>query len=216
MAVTTDVQAWEHYPLLRLFHNKLWVADSLGYKCGPVGIPIPEDGKYIVRPTYNPEGMGAGAKVVECKKGDVHVGPLGHFWCEFFEGNQYTSDYVWNANIEVWIPTATYIGTKLESNLTRFESWKKVDKKIKPPAICSKFVEAGVFHINVEYIEDKAFEIHLRANPNPIRYNEMIPIWQDTPIMEVDKLYKEGYTYIEGFENANGFVPVGRLGFMVK
>lgn len=216
MAVTTDVQAWGTYPSLRLFHNKLWIADMLGYKCGPVGIPIPEDGKYIVRPTYNVEGMGAGARVGTFSKGDVHVGPLGHFWCEFFQGNQYSVDYDWDGQINEWVQGATYIGTKLESNLTRFESWKKVDRKSVPPSICSKFPEAGVYKINVEYIEDKAFEVHLRVNPNPIQYDEIIPIWSDTPKEMVDELIEKGYIMIPGFENANGFIDIARVGFMVK
>ena len=214
MAVT-DQEAWEKYPTLHLFHNKLWVADKLGYKCGPVGIPIPEDGKYIVRPTYNVNGMGAGAKVGMFKKGDIHVGPLGYFWCEFFEGNQYSIDYIWNDNIGHWLPSACYVGTKLESNLTRFTSWKKENKKINAPAICSIIAYEGIRKINVEFIENKAVEIHLRQSPDP-GHKELIPIWQDTPIMEVDNLYKEGYTYVESYDNANGFITVARLGFMVK
>jgi hypothetical protein len=216
MDVTTDIQAWGRYSSLRLFHNKLWVADTLGYKCGPVGIPIPEDGKYIIRPTYNPEGMGVGATVANLKKGDVHVGPLGYFWCEFFEGDQYSCDYTWNSQTKQWGQHSTYRGTKPETNLTRFELWKKVDKKIDPPSICLEFHEQGISTFNVEYIEEKAIEIHLRANPNPINYNEMIPIWSDTPVYFVDKLVKEGYIIITAYENANEFSNLARHGFLVK
>lgn len=224
MVVTKDAQAWRDHPSLRLFHNKLWLADTLGYKCGPVGVPIPEDGKYIVRPTYNVVGMSAGAKVGYFKKDDLHVGPLGHFWCEFIEGNQYSVDYDWDSQTSQWVQGATYLGTKLESNLTRFESWKKANRKIDPPSICSMFPKAGVFKINAEFIEGSwMFEVHMRSarwrsksNPGPVDPDELIPIWSNTPKEVVEELQQKGYIMIDDFWDALGFIDIPRIGFMVK
>ena len=65
-----DCDSYVKYPKHRKWFNKLWLAEMLGYKCGPAGTDIPEDGVYVVRPIYNLGGMGAGAKVVELKKDD--------------------------------------------------------------------------------------------------------------------------------------------------
>ena len=65
-----DCDAYVKYPNHRKWFNKLWLSEMLGYKCGPAGTDIPEDGTYVVRPIYNLGGMGAGAKVVELKKDD--------------------------------------------------------------------------------------------------------------------------------------------------
>lgn len=209
----TDQEAWEEYPTLRSFFNKLWIADSLGYKCGPVGIPIPEDGKYVVRPTYNPNGMGASAKVFNFKKGDIHVGPLGHFWCEYFEGPQYSADFKWDNKSQSWIQGPTYTGVKPEENLSKFTVWKRVHKDLVAPSITRSL--SIVNHINVEYIGDKPIEVHLRVSPDP-QHEELVPIWEDTSKMDLDNLTKQGYVYIPSYDNANGFISVARIGFMVK
>jgi hypothetical protein len=212
MAVT-DQEAWAQYPTLHSYFNKLWVSDMLGYKCGPVGIPIPEDGKYIVRPTYNLNGMSAGANVDYYYKGDLMIGSLGYFWCEFFEGNQYSCDFEWDNAKREWVQGATYLGTKEEKDLSKFTSWKRVSKKLVAPGLASLITH--VKRINIEFIEDKPIEIHLRTSPDPM-YDELVPIWNDTPKTTVDKLHKDGYSYVESYDNANGFIQVARLGFMVK
>ena len=79
-----DPDCWEKYSHLRLYFNKLWLADELKYICGPCGVPVPKDGKYIIRPIYNLTGMGIGAEIKYLKKGENIIKP-GYFWSEFFE-----------------------------------------------------------------------------------------------------------------------------------
>lgn len=209
----TDVEAWERYPMKRDFFNKLWFALKMGYVCGPVGIPIPKDGEYVVRPTYNVHGLGIGARVVELKKGDYVVGDIGHFWCEYFEGEQYTADFIWNG--WSWDQTHTFIGYKPKTNLTKFEGWVKTDKKLPIPKICIDYL--GAIDFNVEYIGDKPIEVHLRTNPDPVVYNEMIPVWGAPPTnKDIAHFQFLGYSFKESFDHAFGFLNEPRYGFWVK
>lgn len=41
--------------------DKLIVSKKLGYVCGPHGVNVPQNGKYIVRPCVNLMSMGRGA-----------------------------------------------------------------------------------------------------------------------------------------------------------
>jgi hypothetical protein len=68
--------------------------------------------------------------------------------------------------------------------------------------------------INVEFIDEKPIEVHLRTSPDP-NYGELIPIWSGEEHL-IDKYTKMGYSYIESHDHANGFLKQPRLGFMVK
>ena len=59
--VIEDYQVWKAYPQYRWIMDKLGVSLRLGYHAGPAGIPVERTGWYIVRPVYNPYGMGIGA-----------------------------------------------------------------------------------------------------------------------------------------------------------
>ena len=69
--------------------DKLILARKLKYNSGPVGLDVPHPGFYIVRPCVNMLGLGLGAQKVWIEKETMHL-PVGHFWCEFFEGNHYS------------------------------------------------------------------------------------------------------------------------------
>ena len=59
--ILDDYHAWQAYPHYRWIFNKLEVSLRLGYHAGPAGIPVQRTGYYIIRPVYNPYGMGIGA-----------------------------------------------------------------------------------------------------------------------------------------------------------
>lgn len=73
-----DCDSYLKYPHHRNWFNKLWLSEMLGYKCGPCGVEIPEDGTYVVRPIYNLSGMGIGAELKQLKKDDIST-PPGYF-----------------------------------------------------------------------------------------------------------------------------------------
>ena len=116
------------------------------------------------------------------------------------------------------------VGEKEESNLTKFTKWKSVNspKWNLPRFICEI---DNVDFLNIECIDDKIFEIHLRTG-NDVLHNkpvgsEAIPIWEG----EEDKikiLEEQGYTFKdnhhpESFKyNAHGLLSNLRIGYMIK
>jgi hypothetical protein len=72
--------------------DKLILSKKLGYTCGPVGIDVPKSNWYVVRPCINPMGLGLGTQKVWIENDTTHL-PVGHFWCEWFEGEHYSVDF---------------------------------------------------------------------------------------------------------------------------
>ncbi len=204
-----DIQAYQKYPTLRHWYNKLWLSEKLGYNCGPASIAPEKSDWYIVRPIINLSGMGVGASKVWIDKNDHSKVSPGYFWCQWFEGNQYSVTYGWRG---YWHPETCWKGIKKDTNLSRFEKWVKTDFY---PQLNSDYNELHpVGKINIEFIEDKPIEVHLRTSPDP-NYKELIPVWKGNE--EVIDIYKKlGYNYIISFDNAEGFLYIPRIGFLVK
>ena len=64
-----DKDAWDSYPHLRSYFNKLDLSLKLEYVAGPAGTPVPHDGEYIIRPIYNLSGLSANTQIVTLKEG---------------------------------------------------------------------------------------------------------------------------------------------------
>ena len=79
---------------------------------------------------------------------------------------------------------------------------------------------SDVEYINVEYIEDKIIEVHLRAGRDPM-YDHIVPVWDDRIITRA-RYEAKGYKFIPYYEAAYGQIKdndgnkYARLGFMVK
>lgn len=90
----------ETYPLVntteRLFMNKLWLAEQLGYDCGPVGTDPGLSKDYCVRPIMNLHGNAEGG--VYKFNSDVDIAGLanqaGYFWNEWFDGVSNWTEYL--------------------------------------------------------------------------------------------------------------------------
>ena len=198
--------AWLKYPQHHIWFNKLWLAEQLGYDCGPASVPVSKSGKYIVRPIYNLRGMGLGTYVTELHPNTVDEIQPGYFWCEYFEGTHRTIDYTFHAMAPpLWRKVASHIGHK--EDLTTFSKWEKDDYELELPHFFVELSDVG--RINVEAIDDRIIEVHLRPNPNPMQYDEMIPVWDDNK--ELD-----GYEYVEAENNCDGQLSRPRQGFLVR
>ena len=215
-----DDDAYKKYPQHHNWFNKLWVAEKLGYKCGPAGLAPEEDGVYVVRPVYNLSGMGVGATVKEIKAGDTTQVPAGYFWCEYFDGPHYSADYVWEYdrdNImgewkEPWKGKSCWQGTNMPLNLTKFVEWKRSDYI---PSVPNELVELrDVSHINVEFIGDNVIEVHLRPSPDP-QYDHIIPVWKSDE-GKVSHYLMHGYKYESSYDDADKQLNDPRIGFLVK
>jgi hypothetical protein len=67
------------------------------------------------------------------------------------------------------------------------------------------FDEITVSRINIELIDKKIIEMHLRHNTDPVMYDNFIPIWS------IDQKCPRGYTKIQDAEQ-----HIDRLGFFVN
>lgn len=202
-----DVDAWYRYPRYRKWFNKLYVADHLGYLCGPCGVPVPKSNEYVVRPIYNLAGMGVGAKIIYITPEDIATVPPGNFWVERFVGTHYSVDFVRKDG--KFEQLNCYIGVNNPDNLSRFYSWTRSDHKfILPESIAN----IDVPRLNIEAIDDKIIEVHLRNGfDHMMQYESIIPVFENQ--------YKKdmpGYTYIDGIADGYGWLTNKRLGYFVK
>lgn len=183
----------------RWVYNKLEVGLRAGWVCGPCGLPVPQDGEYIVRPVMNMWGMGRGALAVELEKGECHDMP-GFFWClRGQDDHQLSVDY--HRIHGQWVPVLVVRGDKPRgAPMHRFERWTRLDlsEALPIPAFLNSLRHDGT--LNVEYVDGKAIEVHLRHNPD-FQADEqvLIPVWSQD---DMDWRFREDAEY-------------GRAGFLV-
>lgn len=179
-----DIAAWQSLVAIEdlwLF-DKLLVSRKLGYSCGPAGVPVPRPDRYIVRPCVNLLGMGIGARFIDIEH-DTSDLPAGYFWSEVFTGRHISVDYLDGK------PKLTVEGFRDPgSPLWRFSKWQKVSDQLPIPTALEFLVERYET-INIEYIDGKAIEVHLRHNPDFVYGNSIaVPVWEDEPIEPVPGL----------------------------
>lgn len=155
--------------------DKLILSKKMGYVCGPIGIDVPAPNFYIVRPCVNPIGLGMGTQKVWIEKHTDHL-PLGHFWCEVFEGRHLSVDYE-NGNQVLCVE-----GFKSENTFVKWDRWSKVEDVVEFPLIAKEFIN-HYETINCEFIGGRLIEIHFRRNEDfDGDVVDFIPVWegQDT------------------------------------
>lgn len=207
MILNNDVSAWNKFPQHRIWFNKLWLSEKLGYLCGPGGVPVPIANNYVVRPIYNLRGMGLFATIEYLDPLNLTSVSPGYFWCEKFTGAQYSADYKWENNR--WSQLSAMQGINQQELLYKFSKWIKTDKVLSVPRFFNDLKDCE--YINIEFIEDQIIEVHLRASPDPKNYQELIPIWKGD-----NNTIPAGYTWVESADNADNLLPQSRLGFYVK
>jgi hypothetical protein len=206
-----DCQAYLDYPKARHLYNKLWLSEKLGYHCGPSGVAPDRPGWFMVRPIMNLSGMGVGAKKQWIDAGDYSKVPPGYFWVEFLEGRHLSITY--NKSESNYIIQDCYEGFKDHEG--QFIEWLKVNDTIDLPKwIKKELCNSNIKTCNAEFIGTNLIEMHLRNNPDP-NAESLFPVWEGSEII-VDKLKRLGYSYIDSYDNADGFLERPRLGFMIK
>ncbi len=168
----------------------------LGYDCGPGGVPPTRTDYYCVRPIYNLLGMGVGARRQLIEAGDHSGVEPGYFWCEWFSGDQYS------VSVSDGCQTA-YRAERDIDNLSRFKSWSRVDRVFDIPTWLPNIP------LNIEFIEDRIIEVHLRTSPDPL-YDELIPVWLG------EQTSRPGYQFVESYDSALDYLNTPRIGFLVK
>lgn len=208
-----DSQAYQQFYGHRKWYNKLWLSERMGYAAGPAGMRPPVPGRYICRPICNLNGMGLGATFMYVSTGDEL--PPGHFWSESFNGVHRTIDF--ENNDGVWNQSRCSIGIKSTTNSFVFDRWvRDNDFDFDLP----QFFDDILIHqysykipvINIELIDDKIIEVHLRGSPDPDK-DIVIPIFDREKISEWKRM---GLNWVPDPEDAGGWLHTPRLGFMVS
>ena len=212
-----DCDAYLKYPAQRWVYNKLTLSERLGYNTGPAGISVPHAGDYIVRPIINLSGMGVGAQRMQLVTDDWTSVPPGYFWCECFHGLHTTIDYEWTSEGHLILtPVFAANGYRTSEELYRFSAWKKI---VPPEFVLPEWINEfrDVPRINIEFINDKIIEIHLRSGVDfPPGATEIIPRWSDMCDADCEIFTRLGYDYHIAFEDADGHLGITRLGFFFK
>jgi hypothetical protein len=181
MTFINDADVWRQCP-----HEYLWIYDKLivarkqGFSAGPAGIPVPKPAQYIVRPITNIRMMSRGASKQWLTPDDTDLVPDGYFWSECFEGRHTSVDFHYG------IQHLAVEGFRDDPDrLDRFSKWQKIDDQYKFPEMLGELCSLTPW-INIECIDGKVIEIHLRWNDDFCNHNSEIiyPVWQDTPMAQ--------------------------------
>lgn len=235
-----DHEVWEEVRQrenFRWMFNKLEVALRQGLHAGPAGTAPRESGWYVSRPTYNPYGMGIGAKkfYYDAEKDyesfiNHGVVPPGHFWCEWLNGPQLSIDYQLHSN-RMWTAKSIWVGThETDDNLTKFLKWQRYPDEAAPHAylLPIKFPWEGIDAtpeqrtlvpgFNVEMRSNKIIEIHLRHGNDTLddlpEGTTVTPVWDDEEIPEGAEFRGNLFDDMTKY-GASGNLPNIRRGFII-
>lgn len=229
--VEEDFQAWDLFfaSPYRWTFNKMEIALRQDLHCGPAATAPMFEGEYIHRPIYNLYGMGINAKKFYYDKSmyesmlNNDVVPPGSFWCQWVEGEHLSIDYQQYTD-GTWEVRSAWRGLhKSENNLTRFESWERIDNSLAPtveqiPIALNFLQDPYVAWFNVEMRGPYVIEIHLRLGNDP--FDEypvgtlIRPVWNDEIAPEGEwkgNLHKDMEQY-----SASGHLSDVRRGYVVE
>ena len=179
-------------------YDKLILSRMLGYECGPPGVSVPRPGNYIVRPITNLHGMGISAEIVHIRDRTDDL-PVGHFWCQVFEGRHLSVDYM-NGNQVLCVE-----GHRSSRELYKWDRWATVDDCVPLPTLLTD-IASRYTTINCEFIGSKLIEVHLRNNPDFETLHDSIDVVWDgqSTIAPPGKQFVENRDY----KRLGFFVPI--------
>jgi len=165
-----DIEAWNNFPEYHHIYNKLWIAESQGVPCGPMGI-YPENYPVIFKPVINLFGMSKGIKIINNDNDyDANVSD-GVFWEEFLTGTHRCVDLVVDHGKIIfsscWISIPGKQGT--------FDHHISDPYYVIPDHILEwiqTFFDEYRGCLNFETIDGIIIECHLRLNGDSQLYNE--------------------------------------------
>jgi hypothetical protein len=179
MNFINDNDEWLICPLDYLWiYDKLILARKLGYLAAPAGLPVPRPNWYIVRHITNWRGMSLGAKKIWLTPEDTDLVPDGYFWSECFEGRHTSVDFHYG------IQHLAVEGFRDDPDrLDRFCRWSRIDEQYKFPQVLGELWRLTPW-VNVEYVDGKIIEVHLRWNSNFGNHDSDViyPVWKDNPL----------------------------------
>jgi hypothetical protein len=176
--MTDDATTWTTCPVSWLWiYDKLIVARKQDILVGPAGVPVPQEGWYVVRPITNIRMMGRGAQKMYLRPGEEDLVPDGYFWSEVLEGDHVSVDYKWGRQV-----LAVQGFREDTDRLDRFDRWERISRDFPLPYMLQGLHNLATW-INVEMIGDRIIEVHLRYNDDFANHDAGViyPVWRDTP-----------------------------------
>lgn len=161
---TEDGDAWAWYPRYKWVYNKLEIAESQGFVCGPHGLDPPFLPVFS-KPIYNMRGMGAGSRVMRSLREYKYQQRPGHMWMTLLEGEHVSSDAAVVDGEPVWWRHT--IGKPLDGGM--FDYWTVLaEPRAEIEEYCGDWIRrymAGYTGIlNFETIGARIIETHLRMS----------------------------------------------------
>ena len=200
---TEDGDAWRWYPRFRWVYNKLSVAESQGFECGPHGLEPPAYPVFS-KPVFNMRGMGIGSRVIRTTREYKANQRPGHIWMPLLEGEHVSTDVAVVDGSARWWRHA--YGAPLEGGM--FDHWTVMAEP--RPAIesyCGEWLERNLAGytgmVNFETIGSRIIEVHLRfADQWPDLYGG------DAWVKALIRLYAEGVWEYDDAERRDGYSVV--------
>ena len=171
----SDIKAWSFFKKYNFIYNKIFICQSQEIDCGPYGI-TPVNFPVVIKPIVNLYGMSKEFKIIynldEFNKNITD----GLFWMKYYSGENYNLDIILKkgkifkylilfskTNINKPGTFEYHTNIELDSkkiNLNKIDNWIK------------KYLSDFTGIINMEIINNKIIEVHLRPNGDFFFYNE--------------------------------------------
>ena len=167
-----DIDAWVRFPDHRQVYNKIWLAETQGIPCGPMGI-FPKEYPVIFKPIINLYGMSRGIKVIYSdSEYDANIRD-GMFWSKFLVGTYRCIDLIIkNGRIVFSSSLISYSSSNLDGSFDYHESDPNYEITADIREWIEVFLDDYVGCVNLETINDKIIEIHLRLNGDSHLYDK--------------------------------------------
>ncbi|MBF0278798.1 MAG: hypothetical protein HQM13_13440 [SAR324 cluster bacterium] len=199
---TDDGDAYELFSKYRWVYNKLLIAESQGFECGPHGVP-PRKFPVFSKPIYNLRGMGSGSLVFQTREDYSKGLEPGHFWMPLLSGEHISSDVAVVDNEAMWWRHVK--GKPLEGGM--FDYWI-IEAEARPDIeqYCGDWIRRHLKGftgmINLETIDNRIIETHLRFSDQwPDLYGSG---WLDALV----ELYSNGQWNFSDRNRRDGFSVV--------
>lgn len=166
----SDVDVWSEYPEYHQLYNKLWVAETQGLPCGPMGI-YPQTYPVIFKPIINLFGMSRGVIVINSDSEYRQNLKDGFFWSKFLVGTHRCIDLIVKDGTPVFYSSLI----SYPAGQGAFD-YHESDPDYEIPECLTKWIKTFLDDytgcVNIETINDTIIEIHLRLNGDTHLYNQ--------------------------------------------
>jgi len=197
-----DGDAWLLFPEQRWVYDKLKIAESQGFECGPHGIDPPSFPVFS-KPVFNMRGMGTGSRVMRSlREYRAHQRP-GHIWMPLLEGEHVSTDAAVVRGEPCWWRHSTGLAAD-EGMFDYWTVWADARPEIEEPcaAWLRRHLAGYTGMVNFETIGTRIIEVHLRfADQWPDLYGgapwveALVRLYRDGVWAFDDSARRDGYSF---------------------